>query len=302
MSKGSVPTTKLPITFFDFLRLGKLTTAKRLYFYEFPSASHDFAHTIIPMLKQSLSFTLQHFFPLAGNLIHGNSIPLNLLESKADFNHLIGNHPRDLIEFEHLVQKLPPIHLSNDTFVFSLLALQATIFPNIGICIGITFLHLIHHFAFPVDCRNLLQFPAQIMYFGNCLAPCIAGAKKSELLLENGMIVRVKAIENGISKLKPEPLEGAETWMSDLDHVSKLGRILTVAGSPKLRPYETDFGWGRPKKTEVVHVNDPTGITLNECGDEKDGIEVGVVLSKRAMDTFRSTFARSLYLGPSSSL
>lgn len=442
---GSVPTTSLPLTFFDIPWVGDIHV-ECLYFYEFSNPTQHFTQTILPTLKHSLSLTLQHFYPLVGNLLcpppptkpyilynNGDSIPLTIVESTNNFNHLIGNHPRDIIELDHLVPKLSPIQISNETFVFPLLALKITIFPNSGICIGITNLHVvdgwtslnfmkswasivsaggesimtrlekflpyydrdvikdingveailmneyfglrstwkdsilgntialplhhvqatfvlsraqiqslkkwllaqrknengstpqhlsrfvvtcafiwvcliktqdqigaissndvdeIYHFVFPADCRERLELPVPMTYFGNCLALSVSAAKKSELLAENGVVVAARAIEKTISVIKSEPLKGAERWISDLMNLLKLGRLCTVSGSPSLGFYESDFGWGRPKKAEVV--TRPMNISLAECGNEKDGIEIGLLLTKSAMDTFSSIFEQSL--------
>lgn len=441
--QGSLPTASLPLTFFDIPWLGDLHV-KRLYFYEFPHPTHHFTQTILPTLKNSLSLTLHHFFPLVGNLMcpppptkpyilynNGDSIPLTIAECTINFNHFISNHPRDIIEFDQLVPKLPPIHISNETFVIPLLALQVTILPNSGICIGITYRHVVdgltsihfmklwasifsgktclekflpyydrdvikdtngveavlldeyfrmrsswkdfilgntnavsidhvqakfvlnrsqiemlkkwifsqcknidngsslpkhlsrfvvtcaftwvcfikaqdkigalnssyvdevHYFVFPADCRDRLEYPVPKTYFGNCLALCVSEAKKSELVATNGVAVAATAIDRAISKLQSGPLKGAERWISDLMNLLKLGRMCTVTGSPSLGFYETDFGWGSPKKVEMVN-QQTKNISLSECGDEKGGIEVGLMQTKSAMDTFSSIFEQSL--------
>lgn len=38
-------------------------------------------------------------------------------------------------------------------------------------------------------------------------------------------------------------------WMSKFRAVKPGKAVLVVAGSPKLEVYETDFGWGKPKKS-----------------------------------------------------
>nr|XP_027127647.1 coumaroyl-CoA:anthocyanidin 3-O-glucoside-6''-O-coumaroyltransferase 1-like isoform X1 [Coffea arabica] len=67
--QGSVPSTTIPLTFFDIPWL-LFTPNQPLFFYDFPNFStHDFIHNILPNLNHSLSSTLQYFFPLAGNLV-----------------------------------------------------------------------------------------------------------------------------------------------------------------------------------------------------------------------------------------
>jgi len=441
---SSVPTTSLPLTFFDIPLLAS-DGVRCLYFYEF---SHHFTQTVLPTLAHSLSLTLQHFFPLVGNLIcppppakpyifytQGDSIPLTIAESTATFDHLTGYHPRHVKDFSHLVPKFPPTQMSNDTFVFPLLAIQVTLFPNSGICVAVTCRHVIdgrigslfmkswasifkagghdsscldnslrpfydrdvikdpngvmavfleeyfvrmrskwkkdignadvfsgndnvkatyvlnranieslkqrcekdnessstpQHFssfvitcafiwvcrmktqyqegaiddddelcylAFPADCRNRLEFPVPLTYFGNCLASCKAAAKTSELVGEKGFVVAAKVVARAISKLKSKPLEGAEKWMEDRKNLigKGHGRVLIVGGSPSFSDYQTDFGWGRPKKFEFI--NHPIFISLADCRDDEGALEVGVVLRTRAsMDTFSSIFEQALNL------
>ena len=60
--------TSLPLSFLDLLVTGPIYV-KSLFFYQFSQDTHIFYETTLPTLKHSLSLTLQHFFPLSGNLI-----------------------------------------------------------------------------------------------------------------------------------------------------------------------------------------------------------------------------------------
>ncbi|KAK8681280.1 hypothetical protein V6N13_053685 [Hibiscus sabdariffa] len=118
-----VPTTSLPLTFFDTTWI-----TCRLFFYEFPFPPSHFIENTLPDLKTSLSHALQQFFPFAGHLrlwlpqpphshrpyIHyenGDSVPFLVAESKApaEFNHLIGRDPVPLRvdELRRFVPELP---------------------------------------------------------------------------------------------------------------------------------------------------------------------------------------------------
>ncbi|KAJ4971028.1 hypothetical protein NE237_004127 [Protea cynaroides] len=149
---GSVTTTStiLPLTFFD-IRWLPLPPVELLFFYEFPYPISQFMQSHLPNLKRTLSSTLIHFYPLAGNLswpkepnqpmicyTEGDSVSFTLAESNADFNHLSSNHLRNAIDFRPLV---PPLPASGS--IVPILAIQVTIFPNTGICIGITHHHSI---------------------------------------------------------------------------------------------------------------------------------------------------------------
>lgn len=75
-------------------------------FYDLQCSKTEFVETIVPILKKSLSLTLKHYFPLAGNTtlplispatpfsryVAGDSVSLTIAQSHADFVHLTGNH------------------------------------------------------------------------------------------------------------------------------------------------------------------------------------------------------------------
>ncbi|KAL4573066.1 hypothetical protein LXL04_019859 [Taraxacum kok-saghyz] len=149
------PTTvgdrSLPLTFFDF---SWLTSAPihTLFFYELPLTKTDFTETIVPNLKNSLSITLQHFFPFAGNLIvfpsadrnpiiqyaEGDSVKVTFAECNLDFNDLTGNHPRDCDKFYHLIPLLKRTVKVSDFITIPVFSVQVTLFPNRGFSIGMT--------------------------------------------------------------------------------------------------------------------------------------------------------------------
>nr|XP_027063670.1 coumaroyl-CoA:anthocyanidin 3-O-glucoside-6''-O-coumaroyltransferase 2-like [Coffea arabica] len=149
--QGSVPSTTIPLTFFDIPWL-LFTPNQPLFFYDFPHFStHDFIHNILPNLKHSLSSTLQYFFPLAGNLVippqpskphlsyaEGDSVSLIIAESSCDFAFLSSYQPINVQDFYHLVPQLTlsmPVETTASARL-PLLAVQITIFPRFGVCMG----------------------------------------------------------------------------------------------------------------------------------------------------------------------
>ncbi|KAJ6850896.1 putative coumaroyl-CoA:anthocyanidin 3-O-glucoside-6''-O-coumaroyltransferase 2 [Iris pallida] len=103
------------------------------------------------------------------------------------------------------------------------------------------------HFIFAVDWRKRLQPPTPDTYFGNCLGPCFAEANVGVLLQEDGIIAATEAIGKVIEGLK----EGvskclAGFWPRVFSLFVPECPALSVAGSPKFKVYEVDFGWGRP--------------------------------------------------------
>ncbi|XXG39042.1 hypothetical protein AAC387_Pa01g0102 [Persea americana] len=71
-------------------------------------------------------------------------------------------------------------------------------------------------------------------------------------------------------------------------------RVISVAGSPKFRVYDTDFGWGRPRKTEVLSIEKTEAIYMGESRYEEGGIEIGMALSKSEMEGFAYLFEEGL--------
>nr|GMD30055.1 malonyl-coenzyme A:anthocyanin 3-O-glucoside-6''-O-malonyltransferase-like [Ipomoea batatas] len=155
------PKITLPLTFLDLLWL-HMTPVHRLIFYQHPISRTHFLETLIPAMKHSLSLTFRHYSPLAGRVIisadnsilpeiryeEGDTVPLVLAESdsgdEGHFGHLISDHAKSCTDFHPLVPALPPASRAPDgSAVVPLLALQVTLFPDVGICIGVTNHHAI---------------------------------------------------------------------------------------------------------------------------------------------------------------
>ncbi|KAJ7981948.1 Anthocyanin 5-aromatic acyltransferase [Quillaja saponaria] len=154
---GSVPTTSLPLNFFDikWLLKPKNTPIQRFYLYEFPHPTHHFMQTVLPILKQSLSLTLQHLYPCASNLVcppqpnkphilyvdDESSVNFTVSEwSNANFEQLIADYPREVSIYHPFVSSLPPTRtLEDGTRLIPLMSVHVTVIPNFGfgICIGI---------------------------------------------------------------------------------------------------------------------------------------------------------------------
>ncbi|KAK1567009.1 hypothetical protein Q3G72_007188 [Acer saccharum] len=435
---SSVPTTTVPLTFFDMAWLF-CCPMHRIFFYEFSCPTLHFTQTILPHLKESVFLTLCHFFPLAANLTcppppyepyiiynQGDGVHVTVVESDADFNHLAGNHARDVMTLRSLAPKLPSTNMSSDTtHVVPILAIQFTVFPNPAISIGLklnhvaadgrsfnhflkfwasvhrskaedlTFLSLPYHnknivkdpnglssillkdcrswenssvgndpsgnllvtlvinrekteqlqcwiatqsendqelaqirittyvvtcafmwvnlmklqekingslhddtyynFISVADCRERFEFSMiPGTYFGNCLAYFFVSAKRRELMEERGIVVAAKYIRRKLSELGKGAFVGAENWVSELEKIVRNGRLVTVAGSPKLRVYDTDFGWGRPIKSEVVHIGAYGSFSFHESREEEGGVQIGAVVECDKLHLFNAVFQQGL--------
>ncbi|CAA2986779.1 malonyl-coenzyme:anthocyanin 5-O-glucoside-6 -O-malonyltransferase-like [Olea europaea subsp. europaea] len=154
-SPGDVNELTLPLTFFDLPWL-YFHPIQRLLFYEFPCSKAYFFETIVPNLKESLSLTLEHYIPLAGNILCPlnnekpvlrymveDSVPLIIAESNENFNNLTANYARDTDQFYPSVPQLPPPKEEAEYKIIRVFCLQVTLFPNHGLCIGFTNLHTV---------------------------------------------------------------------------------------------------------------------------------------------------------------
>lgn len=143
------PEISLPATYFDIVWIS-FHPIRRLIFFDYTESKSSFFETHLPNLKRSLSLTLKHFTPLAGNIIYplnttekprfryveGDSVSLTVSESTNDFDSLVSYGARDADQFYDYVPQMPPIKDEPEYKLVPILALQVTLFPGSGICIG----------------------------------------------------------------------------------------------------------------------------------------------------------------------
>ncbi|KAL4579349.1 hypothetical protein LXL04_015491 [Taraxacum kok-saghyz] len=143
-----VPPVSLPLTFLDIPWL-LYPSFQTLFFFPKPPLNS----TVIPLLKKSLSLTLHHFHPLAGNLsappppaepvivyTEGDSIALTIADANVNIKNLSGYHARNVVQLNSLLPKLPIPSMARDphvTVVLPLLAIQVTFFRDFGYSIGV---------------------------------------------------------------------------------------------------------------------------------------------------------------------
>ncbi|GLU10948.1 hypothetical protein SLE2022_277230 [Rubroshorea leprosula] len=431
----------LPLTFFDTYWF-KFSPVERLFFYPLPADSNPtfFNSEVLPKLKKSLSLTLLHFLPLAGNLIWpspdaakavirytpNDAVSLTVAESDGDFNRLSGNEIINAIELHPLV---PQLKASHDAVAIT--AIQITLFPNEGFCIGLTTHHTVLDgksvmmfikswayictnqenyplqlpsdlapffdrgvikdpsgldlfflnqwlaltasdpktrslkvsqnlgrvspnliratfllspdninklrelvlskwngkkpihlstfvlvvaytatclvkarggesertvlMGFIADRRTRLDPPVPENYFGNCVGPCGQFVKAGDLMDKNGLAFGANFLSDEIKGLEQgEVLEKAKNkWSALMDaFVKESGsmQMITVAGSPRFHVYGLNFGWGKPRKVEIVSVDRTGAISLAESGDGSGGVEIGLALEKHETEIVASLF------------
>ena len=147
----SSPELHLPLTFSDIFNL-KFPAVQGICFYNPTDSTPTFFNLeILPKLKHSLSLALSHFLPLSGYLTWppnsvkpiityntlDDGIELTVAESSAEFD-ILYCEVRDAIRSHPYVSELS----MSDTKA-SILAVQITLFPNKGFCIGHTSNHAI---------------------------------------------------------------------------------------------------------------------------------------------------------------
>ncbi|KAJ0816459.1 putative anthocyanin 6''-O-malonyltransferase [Helianthus annuus] len=422
---ASVSDTSLSLTFFDIIYLLR-SPIHFLFFYDLPLTTIQFNETIIPNLKHSLSITLQHFFPYAGNLIvfpnrtrkpeiryvDGDSVKVTFAECNLDFHDLTGYHPRNCDKFYNLIPLLGECTKISDYVKIPVFSLQVTIFPNCGISIGMSIHHslvdattqfsflkawtsitrfgtdesflanetlpiyerliinpkrdeiflehtkleafnedyqlpklsgptdkvratfvltrtfinqlkklvstklptlpyvssftvacaytwccLAHShnderqaFLIPIDCRTRMDPPVPAAYFGNCIWGCMAIAKTTLLMGKEGFIEAAKLIGENLHKVLMDKDDIVNDELALANLFSEPTTIISIAGTPKLKLYDIDFGWGKPKKLERISLDYGASISIDAGKESDQDLEIGVCLTATQMQDFVRAF------------
>ncbi|CAN1844034.1 Coumaroyl-CoA:anthocyanidin 3-O-glucoside-6''-O-coumaroyltransferase 1 [Linum perenne] len=152
----------------------------------------------------------------------------------------------------------------------------------------------IYTYYFFADCRGRIEPKVPATYFGNCLIGVEVSLRRKDLVGDGGFGIATEEIAAKIEEME-RPLKDAENWFTDLGKIFTLGKAVSVAGSPKFRAYETDFGWGRPRKYGPVHIDFSGSVYFSDPRDvERGGIEFGIALKKEEMDVFIAGFEQQL--------
>ncbi|KAK9137147.1 hypothetical protein Sjap_007741 [Stephania japonica] len=147
---NSAPDAILPLSYIDLPFLLR-PPSELLLFFSLSTQTNDFMDTLLPKIKHSLSLTLQHFYPLAGNLewtpgsykphirySNGDYVPVTIAESSLNFDNLSSYSARDPKELKLLV---PP--MSSSTKQIPPLAIQITLFPSSGFSMAVVTNHAV---------------------------------------------------------------------------------------------------------------------------------------------------------------
>ncbi|CAN1120850.1 Anthocyanidin 3-O-glucoside 6''-O-acyltransferase (Fragment) [Linum perenne] len=110
-------------------------------------------------------------------------------------------------------------------------------------------------YAFPVDCRGRVDPKLSGNYFGNCLSGIRVLVKRKDLIGEDGIVIATREIGWRIKEIEIEGAVRSVEKYHAFSGRSEIMKVVTVAGLSKLRIYETNFRWGRPRKSEPIHVD-----------------------------------------------
>ncbi|RCV26787.1 hypothetical protein SEVIR_5G276800v4 [Setaria viridis] len=149
---------------------------------------------------------------------------------------------------------------------------------------------------FPVNHRSRMKPPLPERYLGNCVGPAFGMAPKSELAVAGvgGLFTACAAVASAIDEaVRDIGTSSMDAWSDRIKEASANG-ILSVAGSPRFRVYELDFGFGRPLKVDIVSVARTGAMAVAESRSSAGGMEIGVSLQPADMDRFRKCMADAI--------
>jgi len=149
-------------------------------------------------------------------------------------------------------------------------------------------------FIFGMDCRSRLDPSISTMYIGNCIAGQKIVFETKNLIGKNGFVNALEGINKALNGVKDVGvLNGAENWISNMSSGME-GKIYSIAGSPRFEFYSIDFGFGKPKKVDMISTDKSGAFSLSESRNNNGGIEIGLALSKEEMEAFSTLFVQGL--------
>ncbi|GKC01258.1 malonyl-coenzyme A:anthocyanin 3-O-glucoside-6''-O-malonyltransferase-like protein, partial [Tanacetum coccineum] len=118
-------------------------------------------------------------------------------------------------------------------------------------------------------------------------------AKTNLLIGKEGFINAAKLLGENLHKTLTDYKDGVVKDHKEYLNLFSHGMPTTmtwVSGTPKLRFYDLDFGWGKPKKLETISIDYIGAISLNSCKESKEDLEIGVCISTTLMEDFVCIF------------
>ncbi|KAI7725132.1 hypothetical protein M8C21_007960 [Ambrosia artemisiifolia] len=163
-------------------------------------------------------------------------------------------------------------------------------------CIAKTSKDELQLFSLAIDCRARMNPAIPKAYFGNCVGWCLAMENSTQLTGKEGFLTAAKLIGESLHETLTDK-EGIVKDIAILDDLFPNGiptSILGVAGTPKLKFYDMDFGWGKPKKIEAVSIDYGRSVSMNACKENNEDLEIGISLPTTEMESFINTYAYGL--------
>ncbi|KAL7614997.1 hypothetical protein Lser_V15G05971 [Lactuca serriola] len=153
----------------------------------------------------------------------------------------------------------------------------------------------IERFTCMVDWRTRLKPPVPQTYFGNCIGASLTSKIKSTIIAgENGFLTGFELFTKALS----DTVKKKNGVIEDVEMVLKSAFMpvpgLYVSGSPKIKFYDLDFGWGKPKRHETISLDYHSSISVNASKESDADIEIGVSLPAKQMDVLLSIFSEEL--------
>ncbi|KAM0065389.1 putative anthocyanin 6''-O-malonyltransferase [Helianthus debilis subsp. tardiflorus] len=147
-------------------------------------------------------------------------------------------------------------------------------------------------FLIPIDCRTRMDPPVPAAYFGNCIWGCIAIAKTTLLMGKEGFIEAAKLIGENLHKvlMDKDDIVKDELALENLFSDGVPTTIISIAGTPKLKLYDIDFGWGKPKKLERISLDYGASISIDAGKESDQDLDIGVCLTATQMQDFVRVF------------
>ncbi|CAL5044661.1 unnamed protein product [Urochloa decumbens] len=144
-----------------------------------------------------------------------------------------------------------------------------------------------------MDFRRRLGPPIDDRYFGDCVVPCVARAAVHDLRGDGGgggLASAAAAIRDAIRAQPACPVRAVEAWLDAL-RAAPRERFTFAGSSNRFMAYETDFGWGKPSRVELVSLFAAELFLLLGVKDD-GGVQVNATLRPEHMEAFASNLAR----------
>uniref|UniRef100_A0A9I9EL88 Phenolic glucoside malonyltransferase 1-like n=1 Tax=Cucumis melo TaxID=3656 RepID=A0A9I9EL88_CUCME len=209
---------------------------------------------------------------------------------------------RSTLEFKHQnIQKLKEWILKkkskNENFDSSSSHISSFVIATAYLCVCTAKLEGLKEgklfFGFPTDVRTRLKPQVPLNYFGNCVVGVFVCLERSEVLRENGIILACDEISKAIRNCDDGPLNWCENLVSTIcqmtNDYSEI-QVISLTGSPRFGVYSADFGFGKPKRVEIVSAESPYLFSLTDGRNSDVVMEIGIVKKRKEMEAFVAIF------------